>query len=103
MAADMQFLRKKKEALLLGTFIEQLQTHALKAWGLCHYTNPVPKLAEKKELAKFSGKNLRQVSDWFTNWRQRQWKPVFLKGRHRWRRTIVKVQAARVFIRMLAE
>ena len=48
----------------------------LKEWLSKNYLKPHPSREEKIELARQSGMNTKQVTDWFTNARARMWKPA---------------------------
>lgn len=48
----------------------------LRAWLFEHFLHPYPKDADKIMLAKQTGLNRNQVSNWFINARVRLWKPM---------------------------
>lgn len=59
---------------LLERFRRQLSTCACQLWALMNLVDPHPSRQVKDGLATYTGKSLKQISDWFTNWRARHWK-----------------------------
>ena len=45
----------------------------LKRWVNENLEDPYPSMAEKQELATRAHLSLKQVNDWFTNYRKRHW------------------------------
>ena len=45
----------------------------LKKWVDMHIEDPYPSVTEKEDLAFSAGLSLKQVNDWFTNYRKRHW------------------------------
>ena len=45
----------------------------LKRWVNEHLADPYPSVGEKQELANQAQLSLKQVNDWFTNFRKRHW------------------------------
>ena len=45
----------------------------LKGWVDLHIDDPYPSVSEKHELAMAAGLSIKQVNDWFTNFRKRHW------------------------------
>lgn len=48
-------------------------------WAIMHFDDPKPERDTKQRLASYCNMDLKQVSDWFTNWRARHWKPCVKK------------------------
>ena len=47
--------------------------NVLKAWVDEHIEDPYPSIEEKQVLAQKGNLSIKQVNDWFTNWRKRHW------------------------------
>ena len=45
----------------------------LKGWVELHIDDPYPSVSEKHELSMAAGLSIKQVNDWFTNFRKRHW------------------------------
>ena len=45
----------------------------LKGWVDMHIEDPYPSVAEKHQLANAANLSIKQVNDWFTNYRKRHW------------------------------
>ena len=45
----------------------------LKTWVDQHLDDPYPSVAEKSQLALQAGLTMKQINDWFTNFRKRHW------------------------------
>ena len=45
----------------------------LKGWADGHIEDPYPSVAEKQQLAAAANLSIKQVNDWFTNFRKRHW------------------------------
>ena len=45
----------------------------LQEWVNSHIDDPYPSVEEKQVLAKQGSLSIKQVNDWFTNWRKRHW------------------------------
>lgn len=81
-----QQLRQQRALRQLGMMQQQawrpqrgLPEHSvsiLRAWLFEHFLHPYPKDADKIMLAKQTGLNRNQVSNWFINARVRLWKPM---------------------------
>ncbi|MCO5575404.1 hypothetical protein L7F22_029205 [Adiantum nelumboides] len=81
-----QQLRQQRALRQLGMMQQQawrpqrgLPEHSvsiLRAWLFEHFLHPYPKDADKIMLAKQTGLNRSQVSNWFINARVRLWKPM---------------------------
>ncbi|KAI5064889.1 hypothetical protein GOP47_0019584 [Adiantum capillus-veneris] len=81
-----QELRQQRALRQLGMMQQQawrpqrgLPEHSvsiLRAWLFEHFLHPYPKDADKIMLAKQTGLNRNQVSNWFINARVRLWKPM---------------------------
>ncbi len=57
-------------------FQRQLATCACQLWALMNLVQPRPTRAVKEGLASYTGRSVKQVTDWFTNWRARHWKKI---------------------------
>ena len=53
----------------------------LKAWVDRNIEDPYPSVAEKNELAQETGLTLKQINDWFTNFRKRHWEEEMMDHR----------------------
>ena len=47
--------------------------HIFKRWIQDHIYRPYPSQAEKEEMARLGNLSVKQVNDWFTNYRKRHW------------------------------
>ncbi|KAL6757905.1 hypothetical protein V8C86DRAFT_2612936 [Haematococcus lacustris] len=61
---------------LVERFDRQLQASACQLWALMHILQPRPSREVKEGLAQYTGRNVKQITDWFTNWRARHWKKI---------------------------
>ncbi|KAJ9530948.1 hypothetical protein QJQ45_028744, partial [Haematococcus lacustris] len=61
---------------LVERFDRQLQASACQLWALMHILQPHPSREVKEGLAQYTGRNVKQITDWFTNWRARHWKKI---------------------------
>ena len=52
----------------------------LKAWFDEHLDSPYPTPKEKSLLARSAGLSIKQVNDWFTNYRKRHWEQELVKA-----------------------
>ncbi|KAG1674155.1 hypothetical protein FOA52_015786 [Chlamydomonas sp. UWO 241] len=64
--------------VLHARFEERLQTSALQLWAALNLLNPKPTRAQKEAIGAYTGKSAKQVTDWFTNFRARRWKPAMV-------------------------
>jgi len=55
----------------------------LKEWVDAHLEEPYPTIVEKQELASATCLSLKQINDWFTNYRKRHWDESMLRNRQR--------------------
>lgn len=53
----------------------------LKTWVDAHLDDPYPSVAEKQQLAQRASLSMKQVNDWFTNYRKRHWEDEMLGAR----------------------
>jgi hypothetical protein len=60
---------------IVQRFQQQLRGGACVMWATMHLLYPHPTRQAKESLALYSGLTVTQVTDWFTNWRARAWKP----------------------------
>jgi hypothetical protein len=51
-------------------------TRTLVRWFTTHMRNPYPSSEQKAELARASNLTVKQVNNWFTNFRKRHWRPL---------------------------
>ena len=49
------------------------RTRVLKNWVDRNIEDPYPSVQEKIQLAEEAGLTMKQVNDWFTNFRKRHW------------------------------
>jgi len=50
------------------------QTSVLLNWFEQHKVDPYPSTQEKIELGKMTGMDVKQIENWFTNRRKRNWR-----------------------------
>ena len=50
----------------------------LKGWVDGHLADPYPSVQEKQQLAAHANLSIKQVNDWFTNYRKRHWEDEML-------------------------
>tara|TARA_B110001452_G_scaffold259470_1_gene255863 strand:- start:404 stop:781 length:378 start_codon:yes stop_codon:yes gene_type:complete len=50
------------------------QTSVLVSWFEAHKVDPYPSTQEKIELGKMTGMDVKQIENWFTNRRKRNWR-----------------------------
>ena len=50
------------------------QTSVLLSWFEAHKVDPYPSMQEKIELGKMTGMDVKQIENWFTNRRKRNWR-----------------------------
>ncbi len=65
-----------KDEQLAARFEEQLKASACQLWAMMNVLKPHPSREIKESLARYTGRQVKQVTDWFTNWRARQWKKI---------------------------
>ncbi|GLI62458.1 hypothetical protein VaNZ11_005089, partial [Volvox africanus] len=63
---------------LLGMLEDKFKSSACHMWALSNIMNPRPPCSVKALLASYTGRSQKQVTDWFTNWRARHWRPTIL-------------------------
>jgi hypothetical protein len=59
------------------------QTSILKKWFIMHADYPYLKEDNRNELARKTGLDPRQVSNWFTNVRKRIWQPIKKRNKNK--------------------
>ena len=53
----------------------------LKSWVDDHLEDPYPTVNEKNQMAQAAGLTIKQVNDWFTNYRKRHWEGEMMVAR----------------------
>lgn len=67
---------RKLVTTLVARFEEAMQENIFRLYASIHALEGAkPSSKEKEFMAAYTGKNKRQVTDWFTNYRSRTWKP----------------------------
>ena len=69
------------QCLFDGRFsLASASKRVLKAWFDEHLDSPYPTPKEKSLLARSAGLSIKQVNDWFTNYRKRHWEQELVKA-----------------------
>ncbi|KXZ41783.1 GSP1 protein [Gonium pectorale] len=63
---------------LLQMLRARFRSSACQLWALANIVDPRPPRPIKLSLAAYTGKTSKQVTDWFTNWRARHWRPTIM-------------------------